>query len=484
MMEDCLNTINEIWKPIKNCDYMISNMGNVINKNTNEPVELYKSTNGYDYIYLKLGDDEVNKLYPLHHILATIFIDKPDPCLPNTRALFKDIKNGCCVDNIYWGVEKEIWKPVTTPTVVPGRYKVSNFGNIYNMKKSCMVKPNINPNGYKVVYLTTTGGDISKNTHTFKLHRIVATAFCGKIDESHNIVNHIDGNKLNNHYMNLEWVTQKMNLKHSYILGLSHVGEDLYNSKMTNAEAEKICKLLVDNNFSAVKVFEIINNENNNNITIDMVKSIKEKHSWKHISDLYFTREDINENKKNSEKIIHEICKLLVDNNFESKTVFEIVNKTNPSISYDVVSQIRNKQNWRHISDLYFTDDDFEKKKPIDESIVHEICKSLKENNFSSIDTFNKIKDKYPDVTIHIVTQIKLKLRWKHISDLYFTANDYKKRTRMDEETVHEICKMFVDNDLDLIKVYNMVKDRGISYDAVSKIKYKKNWKHISDLYF
>jgi hypothetical protein len=149
-----------------------------------------------------------------------------------------------------------------------------------------------------------------------------------------------------------------------------------------------------------------------------------------------------------------------------------------------VVNQIRNKQNWRHISDLYFTDDDFEKKKIIDESIVHEICKSLKENNFSSIDTFNKIKDKYTDISINVVTQIKLKLRWTNISDLYFTANDYKKRTRMTEETVHEICKMFVDNDLDLIKVYNMVKDRNISYDSVSKIKYKKNWKHISDLYF
>lgn len=57
---------------------------------------------------------------------------------------------------------------------------------------------------------------------TLNTHRIVALAFIPNLTglELHEIqVNHIDGNRFNNHYTNLEWVTQNENIRHAKSLG-------------------------------------------------------------------------------------------------------------------------------------------------------------------------------------------------------------------------------------------------------------------------
>jgi hypothetical protein len=64
---------------------------------------------------------------------------------------------------------------------------------------------------YKSVKLSKDG--IQKD---FYVHRIVAEVFCsGKCDEK-NVVNHIDNDKYNNHYLNLEWVSPRENTKKYY----------------------------------------------------------------------------------------------------------------------------------------------------------------------------------------------------------------------------------------------------------------------------
>lgn len=52
------------------------------------------------------------------------------------------------------------------------------------------------------------------------IHRLVATTFIPNTDSKKIFVNHIDGNKQNNHVSNLEWVTPSENCTHAYQTGL------------------------------------------------------------------------------------------------------------------------------------------------------------------------------------------------------------------------------------------------------------------------
>jgi hypothetical protein len=75
-------------------------------------------------------------------------------------------------------------------------------------------------------------------------HRLVAEAFVE--GDSSLEVNHIDGNKLNCHYTNLEWVTSSQNIKHAWDTGLRCVsenvtrGESQFLSKLTNEAVYEI----------------------------------------------------------------------------------------------------------------------------------------------------------------------------------------------------------------------------------------------------
>lgn len=50
--------------------------------------------------------------------------------------------------------------------------------------------------------------------------RLIAAAFIEDLLDSSMTVNHIDGNRRNNHTENLEWLTREENIKHGFKTGL------------------------------------------------------------------------------------------------------------------------------------------------------------------------------------------------------------------------------------------------------------------------
>ena len=74
------------------------------------------------------------------------------------------------------------------------------------------------------------------------IHKQVALAFVAS-DVNANEVNHIDGNKLNNSFDNLEWVTRIENARHAVDMGLYLSGEKHPNSRYSNKERKQMVEL-------------------------------------------------------------------------------------------------------------------------------------------------------------------------------------------------------------------------------------------------
>lgn len=99
----------------------------------------------------------------------------------------------------------------------------------------------ISKSGYYLVATYFNGrGSIA---HCFRVHRLVAKEFVSNPDNKPE-VNHIDGNKINNHYTNLEWVTPKENTNHAVEIGLIKTGVGATNAKLNKSVIQDIRKMV------------------------------------------------------------------------------------------------------------------------------------------------------------------------------------------------------------------------------------------------
>lgn len=131
----------------------------------------------------------------------------------------------------------EIWKDVIG---YEEYFKVSNLGRIYSKRSSKILAQVISKSGYSTV--PTRIGGRKGLAICMRVHRVVAEAF---LENPHKKpqVNHIDGIKSNNCLTNLEWVTEKENVRHAFDTGLNVAkkGSERSNSKLTE-EAVRYCR--------------------------------------------------------------------------------------------------------------------------------------------------------------------------------------------------------------------------------------------------
>lgn len=222
---------NEIWKQVVidniECNYEISNQGNLRNKTTLQSCKFLTNRNCYT-CKIKVGTEI--KLVRIARLVAQHFMKNPD----NLRFI-KHINENVYdnrVENLKWSetalndgpfikkapvlklhpiedLEGEEWKTLVINNV-EWNYEVSNQGRVRNKLSKKLLTTSKRGN-YLGVSLQR-----EQKRYTYLAHRLVAMAFIPNDDETKTCVNHKNHNPIDNRVENLEWISISDNIKHAY----------------------------------------------------------------------------------------------------------------------------------------------------------------------------------------------------------------------------------------------------------------------------
>ena len=275
-------TIEDLEKEeIKNTNLFLSYK--LLNKKANT-FEIFASMEDLverlDYlrtVYLDIySAEEVNNLFEQETIYVTPRLLLQTTGTDIVRTIHPDLWV-LSLMNEYTG-DVEEWKPIKE---YEESYEVSSFGNIrsldrtivygdkrgnYHNRKGQILKPTLS-NGYETVSLSGK---------TFTVHYLVAKHFVTGYKEGY-VVNHIDYNKNNNFYKNLEWVTQSDNILHNKTTLRGNFGENQKDAKLTDEKVIAIKKLLEDGELNQKQISELFE------VSATTISDIKKGKKWNHV---------------------------------------------------------------------------------------------------------------------------------------------------------------------------------------------------------
>lgn len=336
------------------------------------------------------------------------------------------------------------WRTVRHPRVKPNKYEVSNKGLVRTISEKKIMSIRFHRG-----YLSTQLMSITGKSAEFRIHRLVAYEFVEGYQDGL-VVNHKDGIKTNNDYRNLEWVTQLENVHHANDTGLvNHInGERVNTAILSNDEVRRICNVLKKTNGN-IKLALYEARIYNDKVTIDMIRKIKNKETWKIISDEYF-------DKFNGDVLNY----LPVELSEKDREIIDMLKKK----SAKKISK----------EPLYY------KLKADD---VRVICQSLLSVNGDTDLVFESLLTQIPNITKSIIISIKLKHTWKSISDEYF--DDDRFRQRLTDDDAEKISQCLLKYKGDISKVLIELSDNPrINESRIMHILDKEAHVDISDKYF
>lgn len=228
---DSISLKDEKWKTIDetNGRYLVSSKGRVLSTS----YRVSRRVNGIFNPKLLLPSrtrsglctvELFGKPYYLHYLVALYHVSNP-LSLPRVVHISNN-KEDNSSENLMWAesyskrvsdksipcynqslqdISGEFWAEISG---TQGGYWVSNFGRVKSLKrKAAITTQKINQDGYPQTYVVINGKGCYVN-----VHKLVALAFIERKQSSEE-VDHVDGNKLNNHVSNLRWVSHVDNMR-------------------------------------------------------------------------------------------------------------------------------------------------------------------------------------------------------------------------------------------------------------------------------
>lgn len=114
-------------------------------------------------------------------------------------------------------------------------YQVSTHGRVRQKCTGHILKPFSDRYGYLRLSLG--------NTDNVYIHRLVCETFYGQPQYGQTQVNHIDGNRQNNHVLNLEWCTPKENIQWGVLNGRIDPSKGSARAREVNVRPVRIIEL-------------------------------------------------------------------------------------------------------------------------------------------------------------------------------------------------------------------------------------------------
>lgn len=222
--------------------------------------------------------------------------------------MFQYILTNLFDDQKFIFYENEYWKLITSIDGIKPIYYISTHGRIYNSESNHISIGHKTSNGY----MMTSFYKLNGSRVWAHIHRIMMLAFAPIANPELFVVNHINGIKTDNFLWNLEWVTQKGNIKHAFDMGLRGVGENSSNVVFTNEQVHKVCKCMEDG-MNIHQLSKFVFGTDPDQQIISLCSNIYSGKFWREISCKY----NIKNYKRNmifSEIEVEKICEILQRN--------------------------------------------------------------------------------------------------------------------------------------------------------------------------
>lgn len=226
-------------------------------------------------------------------------------------------------------------------------YMVSNHGRIYHKYLGTILNINIDSKGYSYKPLSTFNGQ--KN---YRVHRLVMEAFYYAEGCENLLINHIDGNKMNNLITNLEWCTYSENAQHAYDNNLI---SRIHKSKYDKDIIRSICKMLENPDITCAKIAEL------NNVNEDLVYSIYFGRAHREISKEYNMVPRNKKPPKLSDEQVEKICEFFQSHSpridmskqyYRDALIFAGINDFSKSL-LDITYNVYARKSYKRISNNY-----------------------------------------------------------------------------------------------------------------------------------